>query len=198
MCSLAGTSLRHLIRNLAIVHFERSFPAVRGIEVTLEAVAWPPQNQSRASKPRSTCSSLVETLPFDCSTSVLCSRRDRLSSRLVHSTARLLAPSSMSPPRVRSFSSHRCTSTPAPPSVAAVSTPKRLLSMLLPCLCLGSRSSAASAPASQLLSMPPPRVQLFSSLHCSIDSGSGSSLRCHSGRSRSPADGSSWRSSCQG
>ena len=67
MCSLAGTSLRHLIRNLAIVHFERSFPAVRGIEVTLEAVAWPCQNQSRASKPRSTCSS---------------------SSRLFHSTAR--------------------------------------------------------------------------------------------------------------
>ena len=72
------------------------------------------------------------------------------------------------------------------------------------CCCLAYASapaplfSAASAPGSQLLSMPPPRVQLFSSLHCSIDSGSGSSLRCHSGRSRSPADGSSWRSSCQG
>ena len=72
------------------------------------------------------------------------------------------------------------------------------------CCCLAYASapaplfSAASAPGSQLLSMPPPRVQHFSSLHCSIDSGSGSSLRCHSGRSRSPADGSSWRSSCQG
>ena len=59
------------------------------------------------------------------------------------------------------------------------------------CCCLAYASTpaplfSAASPGSQLLSMPPPRVHLISSLHCSIDSGSGSFLRCCVG-SASPA-----------
>ena len=81
---------------------------------------------------------------------------------------RLLAPSSMPPPRVLPLVN--AASTPAPPLLPAL-----LLLLLHPCLCCclayaltpAPLCSAASAPGSQLLSMPPPRVQLFSSLHSS-------------------------------
>ena len=96
---------------------------------------------------------------------------------------------------LRSCLCHRLESNFSPlfPAATTLALPSAAAASLRsgPCLCccLAYASTpahlfSATSPGSQLLSMPPPRVQLISSLHCSIDSSS--FFRCCVG-SESPA-----------